>query len=697
MDYMEKIDKIVSLFYANKEKEANLLFASFLDFMTTNLISGATNTNVIESILIKLLSSIEKKDYITAADLLHFGLVPILNGDTVSDNIFYFDSENLSGIEENIFYLESFMDNELVLCKKEGGTVYNLNSFFSPSNEIEYLLRELDIKTTTPAVCLFGLGTGQLAECILNKLNFDGKLIIYEPDRKIMDYCLKNNDNDCEEAERKISSRIKKVINDKRTFLCIEEENAIKFARVLESEIDRIDLVGLKIIRSYEYERLYPYSSIEFLKHIRNHNVSVVTNRNTYKYFSNLFLENSLKNIRRCKKAFLCSELKRIIPPEIPVFIVSAGPSLEKNIGELKKIKGHGLIFAVDTALKNLLKQGIIPDLTITIDAEKPVENFEQEISKDIPCIFSCKSNPSILDNQNGELIFLDGQEGYVDGLLERIGKKTIGYWGTGGSVATAAFAVAYMLKSNYIVLIGQDLAYDGDVSHAGGIKERTEHKDSYVESIYGDQIRTRSDWVSYIRWFEDAVKLVKEKNERIKVVDATEGGAKIHGTEIKTLKETIEEINELYGSIDYDFSKELRKLSLMLSDEEYAELCSIHKSAINNLAVVDKEIDEAIQTCADLLLKIESGMASQNYIHKQNKKLKTCREHLEKNQLYVLIKTYVEGEDLSEIAKLELQETNVTTTQANLVKAMKLFFEVNLDALRKVYEKARQYETLLD
>lgn len=42
---------------------------------------------------------------------------------------------------------------------------------------------------------------------------------------------------------------------------------------------------------------------------------------------------------------------------EVPAIIVSAGPSLDKNIRMLKRAKGHAFLIGVDSALKALLRE----------------------------------------------------------------------------------------------------------------------------------------------------------------------------------------------------------------------------------------------------------------------------------------------------------------------------------------------------
>ena len=81
--------------------------------------------------------------------------------------------------------------------------------------------------------------------------------------------------------------------------------------------------------------------------------------KNTYDFFKEEYIINPFKNMAVMKKSYLSSELNSVIPKDIPVIIVSAGPSLDRNIDVLKQVKGHALIFAVDTAIKYLLQMEI--------------------------------------------------------------------------------------------------------------------------------------------------------------------------------------------------------------------------------------------------------------------------------------------------------------------------------------------------
>lgn len=75
----------------------------------------------------------------------------------------------------------------------------------------------------------------------------------------------------------------------------------------------------------------------------------------------------SQRNIAQIKQAFSAYPVA-----DIPVIIVSAGPSLDKNVKELRKAQGKAFIIVVDAALRTVLQAGVQPDIVCTIDPESP-------------------------------------------------------------------------------------------------------------------------------------------------------------------------------------------------------------------------------------------------------------------------------------------------------------------------------------
>ena len=145
------------------------------------------------------------------------------------------------------------------------------------------------------------------------------------------------------------------------------------------------------------YKEIFLHEYAGFIHAINDNRTRVMVNRNTLARFREDAPRNVITNLPMMEHANLVTELGKILPRDIPVIIVSAGPSLDKNIEELRRAKGHSLIFAVDTAMKYLLAKDIIPDLAITIEPIKPMANYEDERCFKVPHVFDNESNPQIV------------------------------------------------------------------------------------------------------------------------------------------------------------------------------------------------------------------------------------------------------------------------------------------------------------
>jgi len=68
-----------------------------------------------------------------------------------------------------------------------------------------------------------------------------------------------------------------------------------------------------------------------------------------------------------------------------PIFVVGSGPSLDSTIAYIKKYQDRALIFAAGTAIKPLIKKGIVPDYTFALERLKVTYNaFKQAVPEEI-------------------------------------------------------------------------------------------------------------------------------------------------------------------------------------------------------------------------------------------------------------------------------------------------------------------------
>jgi hypothetical protein len=253
-----------------------------------------------------------------------------------------------------------------------------------------------------------------------------------------------------------------------------------------------------------------------------------------------------------------------------PGIIVSAGPSLRKNIDALAEFRDRALIVAVDTAFLVMARKGLAPHMVMTLDAQKySLKHFQGTGSCEPVLVADLVSYPRITDNYAGTTVFSTTSKYYsdLDGTMRReptpmvnwIERYTqpIGDIQSGGSVATSAFDLLRTLGCAPIIFVGQDLAYTGREIHCTGTYHNSEwiprtsrflnldtinqgvirrRKIKYVEA-YGGHGRVISDYVFdlYRGWFEDSASKVG-----FPLVNATEGGARIRNTAERPLRSLV-------------------------------------------------------------------------------------------------------------------------------------------------------------
>jgi len=140
------------------------------------------------------------------------------------------------------------------------------------------------------------------------------------------------------------------------------------------SENEIIEYFDFFKYKTYEFlihpvlEKLLPEKTLITIKNIKNILTPVLLEVNTQKKFGKIWLENILRNT----KLMLSEKLNYspLIINKKPVLICGAGYSLYENISLIKKNSPKLFIAATDTALKILVRSGIIPDAVFSFDAQ---------------------------------------------------------------------------------------------------------------------------------------------------------------------------------------------------------------------------------------------------------------------------------------------------------------------------------------
>ncbi|EJV3382786.1 motility associated factor glycosyltransferase family protein, partial [Campylobacter jejuni] len=146
--------------------------------------------------------------------------------------------------------------------------------------------------------------------------------------------------------------------------------------------------------------------------------------------------------------------------------VVSAGPSLTKQLPLLKACQDKAVIFCADGALSMLEKEGIVPDYVTNLDfTDLAMKFFQNKENKTSLNILSCATYPNLVHFLDNKSVILRD-----DPLCQRFNLNDFGYIGTGAHVSHFSYTLALALGFKNIIMIGQDLAFDEEGnSHSKG------------------------------------------------------------------------------------------------------------------------------------------------------------------------------------------------------------------------------------
>lgn len=222
------------------------------------------------------------------------------------------------------------------------------------------------------------------------------------------------------------------------------------------------------------------------------------------------------------------------------VYIVAAGPSLDRNMQELKNVGEDAVILATGTVFKKMLAADIRPDYVIITDAGKTTYVQTKGLQEtDVPLLYLSTVYYQIPAEYPGEkYVILQKDYGKSEAYAQEHGCEV---YASGGSVTTTALELGIRLGAARIVLVGADLAYTDGKNHA----ENTAYMNTVendttcmVEDIHGGQVMTAKNLNIYRKWIEK--RIGQAQSSGIRFIDATEGGARIHGTELAKLKDVV-------------------------------------------------------------------------------------------------------------------------------------------------------------
>lgn len=529
--------------------------------------------------------------------------------------------------------IDQSVKGETICAYKDNDALTYLNSRYDAEYAAETWVDGIDNIKYKSLYVTVGISNGMYIRSLLKKLGKENDVIVYEPCAAIFLKIIENVD-------------MTDIFQDRRVYIYVRDINDVFFRKVFKflCRYERINYTH--ILFPPNYIRLFEREMNEAVQICEKVVKETEAEASTLYQYSDEMNDNMIENIVYIPMATSIDQLKKKIQEmegymNSPMIIVGAGPSLDKNIEELKNFKDKAFIVATDSAILAMLKHHIIPDLLVTIDPHKPLELFKDEITQNIPYVVCMQTRSEVMRLHKGKK-FLFASDSISCDLYERYHKE-LSPLQTGGSVACNAFSLARFLEFKNIVLIGQDLAFTGNQKHVKEIYEDTDIDDedspyAYVKDTEGNDILTYANFKLYKEWFETEIAEMKG----IRVINATEGGAYIEGAEHLTLKQVHEELCEK----NYAFENMVNAADEVFNEGEKKELqCFVSQLPQTGLCMKNK-LNETIELYKKMKWLIESGKINDSEFMDVDQKIRVNTLEFDRSPYMELVQMYAKEQE---------------------------------------------------
>ncbi|EKG7383615.1 motility associated factor glycosyltransferase family protein, partial [Campylobacter jejuni] len=410
---------------------------------------------------------------------------------------------------------------------------HNVFMYENLEEELNFFYQGILEKTPRyPFICIYGIGNALL---IKNLAKHYKHLFVFESEIELFILTLSTIDLSEELCSGKIYLvDIEEERVDIQLLILFDMKDMFEYLSLYEM------FVNNSFYKQFQQDDWYKANTlceknIEVI--VRNVDISCFLSLLTYEQF----LQNIPSMLESIPFQRILSERKNKFENAI---VVSAGPSLAKQLSLLKVYQDKAVIFCADGALSMLEKEGIAPDYVTNLDySDWPIKFFQNKENKTSLNILSCATHPSLvclLDNKS--VILRD------DPLYQRFNLNDFGYIDTGTHVSHFSYTLALALGFKNIIMIGQDLAFDEEGnSHSKGFSYGEKYEGgANIDKFKIPAYAGKGEVLTHIAWNDYRTKLeylFACNDQKAKFYNATEGGARINFTEELSFKECCEKL----------------------------------------------------------------------------------------------------------------------------------------------------------
>lgn len=418
-----------------------------------------------------------------------------------------------------------------------------------PGEEAERFARRVDIDNAG-VIVVKGFACGHHVRSILQRGKSSSLIIIYEPDVALMRAVLERQDHSG-------------WLGDPLVAFVTDPDDAAEIGQVLTGSEGLVTL-GLKFVEHPPSARRLADSVDRFEAKVASAVRGIRTNVITTLVQSDVTMRNQIMNLDRYVQSQGIDDLAGTCEGR-PAIVVSAGPSLRRNIHLLEQpwVRQKFVIIAVQTVLKPLLARGIKPHYVTALDYHEISKRFYEGLTAEdvegVTLVAEAKGNPAILDAWPGAM--RSPKDTCLSKLLGEHDDNR-GPIKPGATVAHLAYYLARHLGCDPVVLIGQDLAFTDGQYYASGAAihdvwageinpfctietlewqriARMRSRLIPARDHLGRGVYTDEQLHTYLLQFERDFAESAQWGQT--VIDATEGGVEKQGTRVMPLDEVLE------------------------------------------------------------------------------------------------------------------------------------------------------------
>jgi hypothetical protein len=411
-----------------------------------------------------------------------------------------------------------------------GSNQIYLHSRHRPMDEARRLIDSVDLSDKT-LIAVHGFGLGYHIEELFRRASTEAVIFVFEPDLKLLHTALAARDY----SELIRSRRVFIITRADRSDLMVRIQNHQALACIGFASINH----GPSAQFRGEFHRVVAAMLEDVLAYCRTSiNTLVLNGRRT--------CENIAANLSWYIRRGGINDLKGAHAKQ-PAIIVSAGPSLRKNMHLLKDLRGGAMIIATQTTLQPLLDMGVEPHYVTSLDYHDICTRFFERLpaKMNTTLIAEPKASARVFSLFPGPIRILGND--FADKLLApmKIGKDRLR---AGATVAHLAFYLAEYAGCDPIIFIGQDLGFSDGLAYTPG----TSYEDVWrpelgrfctmemkqwehiarerpilrkIPDVAGRAMYTEQRLFSYLQQFERDFAASSAR-----IIDASEGGAMKRG-----------------------------------------------------------------------------------------------------------------------------------------------------------------------